>query len=92
MSPALSLLEEFQALSRAMLQAAEDQSWELLAQLAGERDARQALLPESLEAHLPPEEIDPAFRLVHACLALDEQTHALADERKKLIGMLVTDH
>ena len=89
MSQVLALLAEFETLSWTMLQAAEDQSWELLEQLSGAREHVQAQLPESLEANLQPDEIDAATRLMQACLALDEQTFALADERKKTIRMLV---
>ena len=89
MSQVLAQLAEFETLSWTMLQAAEDQSWELLEQLSGEREAVQAQLPASLEEHLLPDEIDSATRLIAACLALDKQTFALADERKKIISKLV---
>ena len=90
MSQVLALLTEFETLSRAMLQAAEDQSWELLEQLSVERDAVQTKLPAALDTHLLPDEIDPATRLIAACLTLDKQTFALADERKKTISKLVS--
>lgn len=44
MSQVLAQLAEFETLSRTMLQAAENQSWELLEQLSGEREAVQAQL------------------------------------------------
>ena len=89
MSSVLNLLEEFKVLSTAMLQAAGDQSWDLLEQLSGERETIQAQLPAALEAHLLPVEIDSAMSLIAACLTLDKQTFALADERKKIISKLV---
>ena len=90
MSPALALLAEFQALSPAMWQAAEDQSWEVLEQLLAEREALQARLPEPLVAALPPEEQAQASTLMQACLALDQQTRALAGARQQLIRCFVT--
>ena len=89
MSQTLDLLETFQTLSQAMLQAAEDQAWDSLAQLTGERAAVEAQLPEALTAHLLPAEHDSAVRLIQSCLALDKQTFALAEDRRDTIGKLV---
>ena len=88
MSQVMTLLAEFETLSQAMLEAAEDQSWELLEQLSGARESVQAQLPEELEVALQPDEIEAATHLIRTCLALDKKTFALADERKKTVGTL----
>ena len=88
MSQVMTLLAEFETLSQAMLQAAEDQSWELLEQLSGARESVQAQLPAELDVALQPDEIEAATHLIQTCLALDKKTFALADERKKTVGTL----
>ncbi len=81
MTSSLSALEHLLALAEAMLSAAEDGDWELLARHEAERRALTDGLPGKLTSQLAPAEAMRARTLIGNCQRCDERIRPLVEAR-----------
>lgn len=89
MSRGLLALGNYEALSTAMLAAAEADEWDELVRVGDERSALFATLPADLAGRLPSSERAAARTLIERCQSLDAQIRALTEERQKALRVLL---
>ena len=81
MSSSLSALEHLLALAEAMLRAAEDGDWELLARHEADRRALTDSLPNHLTSQLAPAAAMRARTLIENCQRCDARIRPLVEAR-----------
>ncbi|HMW54927.1 MAG TPA: flagellar protein FliT [Accumulibacter sp.] len=81
MSSSLSALEHLLALAEAMLSAAENSDWDLLARYEADRRALTDSLPNNLTSQLAPAAAVRARTLIENCQRCDARIRPLVEAR-----------
>ena len=81
MSSSLSALEHLLALAEAMLSAAENSDWDLLARYEADRRALTDSLPNNLTSQLAPAAAMRARTLIENCQRCDARIRPLVEAR-----------